>query len=182
MERVRIWGAEAPEAIWYQSGFPSTLGLSRTLSRKETRVHDDTPSLRSCLIEFCLSRLCRFEDFAKAETSALEDLFAELSSAMSEALEVFDTQLLEEKPDGWRVKDRRNRSALTEFGEVAFSRRIYIDEFGDRRTYLDEILSLRPRKLLSPGPFDALGLFGAEIPYGRAAAALFRHARRACPP
>ena len=143
--------------------------------RKETRMHDDTASLRSSLVDLCLDRITRFEDFARAEESSLEDLLAMLASAMSEALEIFDARLSADKPEGWRVKDSRPRAVLTEFGEVAFSRRVYIDEFGDRRTYLDEIVSLRPRKRLSPGAFQALALFGAEIPYERAARALFRH-------
>ena len=87
-------------------------------------MHHDTASLRSCLVEFCLDRIVRYEDFAQAETSSLEDMLAELSGAMSEALERFDTQLLAERPEGWRVKDRRSRSILTEFGEVSFSRRV----------------------------------------------------------
>lgn len=45
-----------------------------------------------------------------------------------------------------RVKDVRPRSILTGFGEVALARRVYTDEFGDRRTCLDEIVALRPRK------------------------------------
>jgi len=138
-------------------------------------MHDDTASLSSSLVDLCLDRIATFEDFEKAETSALEDLLAALASAMSEALEVFDARLLADKPEGWRVKDARPRAVLTEFGEVTFLRRVYIDEFGDRRTYLDEILSLRPRKRLSPGAFQALALFGAEIPYERAASVLFRH-------
>ena len=138
-------------------------------------MHDDTAPLRPSLIDFCLERIALFEDFARAEESTLEDLLAELAGAMSEALEIFDARLLADKPEGWRVKDARPRSILTEFGEVAFTRRVYTDEFGDRRTYLDEILSLRPRRRLSPGAFEALALFGAEIPYERAAKALFRH-------
>jgi len=43
------------------------------------------------------------------------------------------------------------------------------------RTYLDEVVSLRPRKRLSPRAFRALALFGSEIPYGRVARVLFRH-------
>jgi len=160
---------------WHRNGFPFTLGLSRTRGRKETRVHDDTAILKKCLVEFCLERVMRFEDFGKAETSSLEDLFAMLSGAMSEALERFDAALLAEKPEGWRVKDRRPRSLLTEFGMVSFTRRIYIDEYGDRRTYLDELLSLCPKKRVSPGAWNALGLFGAETAYGRAAMTLFRH-------
>lgn len=138
-------------------------------------MQDDTAVLKSILVEFCLERICRFEDFAQAEVSVHRDVLATLSDAMSEALEIFDERLFVDKPEGWRVKDARPRSILTEFGEVTFTRRIYTDESGDRRTYTDEILALRPRKRLSPGAFEALALFGAEIPYERAAAVLFRH-------
>ncbi len=138
-------------------------------------MHDDTALLKSILVEFCLERIGRFEDFEQAERSSHEDVLKTLADAMSEALEIFDERLFVDRPEGWRVKDTRPRSILTEFGEVAFTRRVYTDEFGDRRTYLDEIVSLRPRKRLSPGAFQALALFGAEIPYGRAAKMLFRH-------
>lgn len=138
-------------------------------------MHDDTAHLKSVLVDLCLDRVTRFEDFERAETSSLEDVLEVLADAMSQALEIFDERLFADRPDGWRVKDARSRSILTEFGEVTFNRRVYIDECGDRRTYLDEIVSLRPRKRLSPGAFGALTLFGSEIPYGRAAKMLFRH-------
>ena len=138
-------------------------------------MHDDTALLKSILVKFCLERIGRFEDFEQAETSAHDDVLKTLADAMSEALEVFDERLFADRPEGWRVKDARSRSILTEFGEVTFTRRVYIDEFGDRRTYLDEIVSLRPRKRLSPSAFGALVLFGSEIPYERAARMLFRH-------
>jgi len=138
-------------------------------------MHDDTTLLKSILTKFCLERITRFEDFARVETSAHEDVLLTLADAMSDALEIFDAQLFSDRPEGWRVKDARSRSVLTEFGEVTFTRRIYLDEFGDRRSYLDEIVSLRPRKRLSPGAFGALALFGSEIPYERAAKMLFRH-------
>ena len=138
-------------------------------------MHDDTTLLKSILTKFCLERITRFEDFERAETSAHEDVLLTLADAMSDALEIFDAQLFADRPEGWRVKDARSRSVLTEFGEVTFTRRVYTDEFGDRRTYLDEIVSLRPRKRLSPGAFGALALFGSEIPYERAAKMLFRH-------
>ena len=137
-------------------------------------MHDDT-ALKSILVDLCLDRITFFEDFESAETSSLQDVLKILADAMSEALEIFDERLFADRPKGWRVKDARPRAILTEFGEVAFTRRVYIDEFADRRTYLDEIVSLRPRKRLSPGAFRALALFGAEIPYERAASVLFRH-------
>lgn len=138
-------------------------------------MHDDTALLRSILVQLCLDRITRFEDFQRAETSSLQDVLKTLADAMSEALEIFDERLFSDRPEGWRVKDARPRSILTEFGEVNFTRRIYLDEFADRRTYLDEIVSLRPRKRLSPAAFGALALFGSEIPYERAARVLFRH-------
>jgi hypothetical protein len=138
-------------------------------------MQDDTAVLKSILTEFCLKRLMRFEDFGRAETSAHQDVLKTLADAMSEAMGILDDRLFADKPEGWRVKDTRPRSILTEFGEVAFARRIYIDEFRDRRTYLDEIVALRPRKRLSPGAFEALAIFGSEIPYERAARVLFRH-------
>ncbi|MDZ4168800.1 MAG: ISLre2 family transposase [Coriobacteriia bacterium] len=138
-------------------------------------MQDDTAVLMSALVECCLERLTLFEDFARAETSAHEDVLKTLADAMSEALEIFDERLFLSRPEGWRVKDARPRSILTEFGEVNFTRRVYVDEFGDRRTYLDEIVALRPRKRLSPGAYEALALFGSEIPYERSARVLFRH-------
>lgn len=138
-------------------------------------MQDDTAVLKSILVELCLERLTRLEDFARVETSAHEDVLRTLADAMSEALEILDERLFADRPGDWRVKDLRPRSILTEFGEVAFTRRVYTDEFGDRRTYLDEIVALRPRKRLSPGAFGALALFGSEIPYERAAKVLFRH-------
>ena len=143
-------------------------------------MQDDTAVLKSILAEFCLKRLVRFEDFGSAETSAHQDVLKILADAMSEALELFDDALFSEKPEGWRVKDSRPRAILTEFGEVAFTRRVYTDEFEDRRTYLDEIVALRPRKRLSPGAFQALAVFGSEIPYERAARVLFQIGRASC--
>ncbi len=138
-------------------------------------MQDDTAVLKSILVEFCLERITRFEDFEQIEASAHQDVLRTLADAMSEALEIFDDRLFADRPQGWRVKDARSRSILTEFGEVTFARRVYTDEFADRRTYLDEIVALRPRKRLSPGAFGALALFGSEIPYERAAKMLFRH-------
>lgn len=138
-------------------------------------MHDDTLSLEDRLADLCFGHLIGLEDFAGAEARAHEDVLAVLSRAMSRALDRFDERLFAERPGEWRVKDRRERSILTEFGLVTYSRRIYIDEFGDRRTWLDEILSLRPGKRLSPGAQHALCLFGSEIPYGRASKTLFRH-------
>ena len=100
-----------------------------------------------------------------------------LSDAFGKALEEFDNALLVQREDGWRVKDKRSRSILTEFGDVTFFRRAYTDECGERRILLDELLGLRPRKRLSPGAFEALAYFGGEIPYAQAAKTAFRHCR-----
>jgi len=102
-----------------------------------------------------------------------------LAEAMLKALEIFDERLFADRPQGWRVKDVRPRSILTEFGEVAFARRVYTDEFGGRRTYLDGIVALRLKEArYRRARFQALALFGSEIPYERAARVLFRHCLR----
>ena len=126
-------------------------------------MQHDTAPLYEALVEFCLDRLRRFEDFERIETNAFEDLLALFTAAVSEALGPFDEKLFVDKPEDWRVKDARPRAILTEFDEVAFVRRVYTDEYGDRRTYLDEIVSLRPRMRLSAEASHALALLGAEI-------------------
>jgi len=138
-------------------------------------MQHDIALLKSLLVGLCFDHIVRYEDFEKAETGSLQDVLGMLAEAMSEALEVFDERLFVGKPKEWRVKDARPRRVLAEFGEVSFTRRIYFDEYGDRRTYLDEILALPPRKRISPGAFQALTLFGSKIPYKRAAKVLFRH-------
>ncbi|MEN6430066.1 MAG: hypothetical protein ABFC80_04350 [Coriobacteriales bacterium] len=97
-------------------------------------MHDDIASLKTSLVAVCLERITRSEDSEQAETSALDDVLATLADAMSGALEIFDEQLFSDRPECWRVKDLRSPRALTEFGEVAFTRRIQMDEFGAGRT------------------------------------------------
>ena len=140
-------------------------------------MNHDTTQLHGLLVSFCLKRIASTEDFAKAEAAILDDLFVSLSKAMGDALEAFDEALLTEYAGQWKVKDRRSRSILTEFGDVSFTRRIYTDNCKERRTLLDEVLGLRQRKRLSPGAFEALAYFGGEIPYKRAAKTCFRHCR-----
>jgi len=138
-------------------------------------MDNNTTQLTELLRCFCLKRICDTEDFATAEGRILDDLFVSLTDAMGHALEDFDDALLKDKERAWHVKDKRFRTILTEFGDVTFARRIYIDECADRRSLLDEILAIRPRKRLSPGAFESLAYFGGEIPYGRAAKTCFRH-------
>jgi hypothetical protein len=138
-------------------------------------MNHDSVILINLLKEFCLKHICSTEDFAKAEAAVLDGLFLMLADAFGKALEEFDSALASEHDKSWRVKDKRHRTILTEFGDVAFTRRIYIDECGKRRTLLDEVMALRQRKRLSPGAFEALAYLGGEIPYARAAKTLFRH-------
>jgi hypothetical protein len=135
----------------------------------------DNAALAALLTRFCLERIAGTEDFARAEPSVQDDLNAMLCDAFACALQAFDDALLADREPGWRVRDRRRRSVLTEFGDVTYARRAYTDECGDRRILLDELLALRPRKRLSPGASKALAHFGGEVPYARAAKACFRH-------
>ncbi len=123
-------------------------------------MDNDTTRLEQLLEKFCLDRISMTEDFAETECLILDDLYATLCKSFARALESFDEQLFADQRHLWKVKDKRYRSILTEFGDIHFCRRVYIDECGQRRTLLDELMALRPHKRLSPGAFEALAYFG----------------------
>lgn len=59
-------GRKPQHGLEVRCGFPSTLGVSKT-ERKETRMHADTAVLKSILVESCLERILRVEDFERVE-------------------------------------------------------------------------------------------------------------------
>ena len=136
----------------------------------------DTTLLRHELQKLCFNHLQENEDLAKTEPAVLDTVFCELREALAAAMQSMDEKLLLDKPLGWRVKDKRSRTLFTEFGKVTYSRRIYIDEFGMRRTSLDEILDIRKGRRLSANAFSVLSRFASDIPYARSAELFCRHA------
>jgi len=135
----------------------------------------DSVLLREILGRLCLHHLCRTEDLAASEPAILDDIYRELRHAMSDAINAFDENMVIEKPLGWSIKDKRSRTLFTEFGEVTYSRRVYIDEYDDRRYLTDEVLDICPRRYISANAFSIVTGFASDIPYARAAALLCRH-------
>lgn len=127
------------------------------------------------LAETYLTFIRRSENFLLFEQSAYEYGFEIIAAAMSAALEEYDDELSLQRPATWRVKDRTPRSPVSEVGQLSFSRRIYIDEVGERRCMLDEVLDLPKRARLTPGAFDKLTGFGVETSYHAAARLFNRH-------
>lgn len=139
-------------------------------------MDDITARLRDALRALCSERVKGTEDMLSAETSALEDTLEQLRLAFGEALEAFDDGLLEAKPGGWRCRCRRPRTLVTEFGEVTYARRSYIDDLGSRRCPLDELLAIPADKSLSPAAARMVVRYAADVPYRAAAALLCEHA------
>jgi hypothetical protein len=135
----------------------------------------DTTALCQELAKLCLYRIEESEDFTIIEPAILKEVHEELCRGMAQAMEQFDNTLLHDKPSGWKVKDARYRNLITEFGLVSYKRRIYIDEFGDRRNHLDELLDIRKGYRLSANAFHTIATFASDIPYERSARLFCRH-------
>lgn len=134
----------------------------------------DTPVV-AALAETYLSFIRSCEDFLLFEQRAYEHGFEVIAAAMSAALEAYDDELSLQRPVTWKVKDRTSRSPVSEVGQLSFSRRVYIDEVGERRYMLDEVMDLPKRARLTPGAFDKLTGFGVETSYHAAARLFNRH-------
>jgi hypothetical protein len=135
----------------------------------------DTTLLALALEDLCTFHLRRTEDLAAAEPAILDEVYAVLRNAMGDALTSMDDELYAERPVGWQIKDKRSRTLFCEFGEITYARRIYIDDYGDRSTLLDDVLDIAPRRYLSTNAFSVVCRYAADIPYGRAADLLCRH-------
>jgi hypothetical protein len=59
-------------------------------------------------------------------------------------LQAIEEKLYARRPSGWKVIGFRERTFVTRFGEVTFSRRLYRDEEGKYHFLLDEYLNLPP--------------------------------------
>lgn len=136
-------------------------------------MHED-PAV-ALLAETYLTFIRRSEDFLLFEQSAYEYGFEIMAAAMSAALEAYDDELSLQRPANWRVKDRTPRSPVSEVGQLSFSRRVHIDEVGERRYMLDEVLDLPKRARLTLGAFDKFTGFGVETSYHAAARLFNRH-------
>lgn len=116
-------------------------------------------------------KLLECEDFDRFEALVAEGGRPMLAEAVARALEAFDAMLCERKPRFWSVHERVPRTLVTLLGEVRFSRTVFLDECGRRRTLADELLGIPKRARLSTGAFLWIVRRAAEESYRKTAAA-----------
>ena len=135
----------------------------------------DVTVLAEQLSESYLAFLREKEDFFEFECDSCRLGFEVIAMAMSRALERFDDELHDAKPPGWRVREKAWREPMSEVGQLSFRRRVYIDDVGDRRYMLDEVLDLPKGAHITPGAFDKLTYFGVQTSYHATAKLFNRH-------
>jgi hypothetical protein len=73
-------------------------------------------------------------------------------------------------PRGWSVHESAQRTLVTLVGAVTFERTVFLDEFGRRRAWADELLGIPPRTRLSACAFLWIASHAAELSYRKTAA------------
>ena len=107
--------------------------------------------------------LIEFEEFVIAVG---HDVMAQAEGA---ALELYDDELCEGYAPGLKVKEKKGRCLATRIGDMRFTRRVCIDEYGNPVVPLDEALDLPHGSRISPGAADYLMNAGIEVSYAKAA-------------
>ena len=103
----------------------------------------------STLLDAALGQLCKdlieqTEDFASIEQKLHEIVSERSAQALGEAITEFDEELFSSRPSGWRVKEKVQRSPFTRFGQIAYTKRVYESEIGERVHLTDELVALHP--------------------------------------
>lgn len=114
--------------------------------------------------------LLKTEDFGAFEALVAADMRVIGAMALRKCLERFDLDLRECAPRGWSAHERASRTLVTLLGVVTFERTIYVDEFGRRRAWLDELLGMPPRSRLSACAFLWVAYRASELSYRKTAA------------
>lgn len=116
-------------------------------------------------------KLLECEDMDRFEELVASGGRSILAEAMTRSLEAFDAKLREDKPRSWSVHERAERTLITLVGEVRFTRTVFLDENGRRRTLADELLGIPKRARLSTGAFLWIVRRAAEESYRKTAEA-----------
>lgn len=103
----------------------------------------------------CLySELLKTEDFEAFEKIVTTDMRVVAAMALRKCIERFDAKLRDNMPQGWSMHERATRTLVTLVGAVTFERTIFLDEYGRRRAWADELLGIPPRTRLSACAFS----------------------------
>lgn len=90
----------------------------------------------------------------------------EFARGMKQVLEALDQQILEQRDrERYRVKDERETSVNTVFGNVRFKRRLYCDRRSGKHVYLlDQLLQFEGRGKVSPHLEETAIAFASQGP------------------
>ena len=113
------------------------------------RFHD-TATLDEILVNVCLEHIESTEDIEVAEAQSMEFALEHLARAFGQALSDYDGILKEDIPRSWKIKENVIRRPLCEFGQIEYSKTVYIDEAGERRHLIDEVLGIPERSRMTP--------------------------------
>lgn len=114
-------------------------------------------------------------DIASFECEAIDLCHRCLANAMGRAIEAYDDILLEKRPQGLYVHDKRSRTIATEIGDVSFMQRRYRDKYGCDVYLLSDVLDIPYNARISPSATEFLVLAGSQVSYAKAAKLMSRH-------
>ena len=119
----------------------------------------------------CLyGELIKTEDFEAFERIVATGMRGIGAMALRKCIERFDSELAGHMPRGWSVHEHAKRTLATLVGTVTFERTIFLDEYGRRRAWADELLGIPPRARLSACAFLWIASHAAELSYRKTAA------------
>ena len=114
--------------------------------------------------------LLKTEDFESFELAVATDTRLLASMVLRKCIERFDSELVDRMPRGWSVHEHAERTLVTLVGAVTFERTVFLDEYGRRRAWVDELLGIPPRARLSACAFLWIASRAAELSYRKTAA------------
>lgn len=129
------------------------------------------PALAEAASAHFLPELMATEDFDSFEASVATGIRSLAARCVARSVEAFDASLRSSLPAGWTLHEVVARTIVTLVGEVTYRRSIYLDRFGRRRAWADELLGIPKRSRLSANAFLWVVRRAAEVSYRKTAAA-----------
>jgi hypothetical protein len=132
---------------------------------------NDTTFCVDALSELFYKNLLETEDFGKHLEYCEFAGQMILRAAFIKNVRRFDDELMGEVPKGWKLVGKSKRTIITLLGEIPYARRIYKDEFGNRRYPLDEVLGIVAYQHIDKDAFLWIVRCANDVSYEKAACA-----------
>ncbi len=128
-------------------------------------------ALEGAAVDYFLPELLATEDFDSFEEAVAGGARSLAAACVRRSIEAFDAMLRTQLPRGWSLHEVAGRTIVTLVGAVTYRRSVYLDRFGRRRAWADELLGIPKRSRLSAGAFLWVVRRAAEVSYRKTAAA-----------